>query len=152
MTRSPLGNGQVAFNADVLNAVQDGTLPASPAQWGMFFNESLTAILCLQVSEEAMTHQMVDSTVRTARATMAVRDASGPSYIAQTQSRHSDLDDDDGLEDDVFEDNDDDDLDEDGLAPDIEGEEDDDGETEQAGDGSAAANSRVLGGIDDLGF
>ena len=93
-----------------------------------------------------MTHQIVGPTVRTARTT-----PSGPPYLAQTQSRGSDLDDDDGLDDDAFEDIDDEDPDDDGLATDIEGEEEDDGEAEQAGDGSSAA-SRVLGGIDDLGF
>ncbi len=98
-----------------------------------------------------MTHQMVGSTVRTARTTTVAREPSAPPYLARTQSRRSDLDDDDGLDDDAFEDTDEEDLDEDGLATDIEGEDDDDGEAEQAGDGSSAA-SRVLGGIDDLGF
>ena len=140
------------MNADVLNAGRNGTLPASLAPWGTFINESLAAILGLQVSEEAMTHQMVGSTVRIAGTIKTARDAFGPPYVAQAQSRRSDLDDDDGLDDDAFEDTDDDDLDDEGLAPDIEGEDDDDGEAEQAGDGSAAAGSRLLGGIDDLGF
>ena len=69
-----------------------------------------------------MTHQMVGSTVRTAGATTAVREASGPPYVAETQSRQSDLDDDDGLDDDAFEDNDENDLDDDGSVPDIAGE------------------------------
>ena len=99
-----------------------------------------------------MTHQMVGSTVCTAHTTTDAHDGFGPSNMARTASGRSDLDDDNGLDDDAFEENDDDDLDDDGLEQDIEREDDEDGEAEPAGDGSAASESRVLGGIDDLGF